>query len=434
MRPSTLANSISEDFYKRAAKVIPRGVTRPFRFLDPYPFYVKKARGTQLVDFEERVYSDFWMGHGALVLGHMHPSVTRAAREQLELGFHFGTCNEWEVKLAEQVTRLVPSVQMITFNNSGTEANMHALKLARAYTKRDKVGKFEGHFHGILETLFVGVTFPLGEPESAGHDPLSAKNTVILPFGDLDAASKIIKKEELACVITELVVGGACFPIDRDFLKGLREVCDDTGTLLIFDEVITGFRLAPGGAQEVFGVIPDLTTFGKAIGGGEFPVGAVGGRAEIMDLMNHAKHTRRSERVVQGGTYVGNPLVMRAGYEATKEYERGNVYAQINNLGQKLVKGLQDAVEDTDSNAHVTGHGSIAKLHFLKDANKTKDLRSLKTHTDAKMEREYFGHLVSAGILAMTPDEVHFYVSLPHTQEQVEKLVATTEQFLRAAP
>ena len=241
--------------------MIPRGVTRPFRFFDPHPFYTKKAYGGKLLDFEDRLYSDFWMGHGALVLGHMHPSLVEAVREQLELGFHFGTCNEWEVKLAEQVATLVPSVQMITFCNSGNEANMHAVKLARAYTKREKVAKFEGHFHGVLESLYWGVSWPLDEPESAGHDPLSAKNTVVLPFQDLEAASDIIRTEQLACVITELVVGGACFPIDGQFLKGLREICSDTGTLLIFDEVITGFGLAPGEGKELFGVTPDLTTF-----------------------------------------------------------------------------------------------------------------------------------------------------------------------------
>lgn len=192
--------------------------------------------------------------------------------------------------------QLVPSVDMVAFNNSGNEANLHALKLARAYTKRDKIGKFEGMFHGVLEPLFVGTSWPVKEPESAGHDPLSGKNTIFLENNEPDATYRTIKKRKLTCVITELVVGGATVPADKEFIKGLREVCDETDTKLIIDEVI---RLAPGGGQEAFGVTPDLTTFGKAIGGGEFPVGAVGGKREIIELIiAHIRRDRSSLCVV----------------------------------------------------------------------------------------------------------------------------------------
>jgi glutamate-1-semialdehyde 2,1-aminomutase len=412
--------------------VIPGGVTRSFRYFEPYPFYAKKAYGSKLVDFEDRVYSDFWMGHGALILGHLHPAIVEATKEQLQLRFHFGLCNEWEVKLAEQVTKLVSSVELVTFNNSGNEGNMHAVKLARAYTKRDRIAKFEGHFHGVLEPLYVGTSWPVDEPESAGHDPFSIRNTVLLPFHDPDAAYKTIRKEQVACVIVELVCGGWCFPADKELIKGLREVCDETGALLIFDEVITGFRLAPGGAQETFGVTPDLTTFGKAIGGGEFPVGALGGREDIMELMNHLKHPKKLELVMRGGTYVGNPLVMRAGYEATKIYEKRDIYRHIDRLGGKLMKGLEDAVQDTRANAHVTGYGSIVKLHFLKGTIQTKDLKSLITNADIQAEKKYFHHLVSNGILAMIPSRVHFFVSLPHKEEEVERTIAASEHFLRS--
>ena len=210
-------SKISQALYQRARKVIPGGVTRPFRFLDPYPFYGEKAHGSKLVDLEDNVYTDYWMAHGALVLGHMHPSTVKATKEQIDLGFHWGICNEWEVKLAEQVTKLFPSVKLITFNVSGNEANMHAMKLARACTKRDKIAKFEGHFHGSLESLYVGYDFPSNEPESAGHDPLSAKNTVVLPFRDADAAHKAIRKKQLACVILEIVTSGTCVPEEKEF-------------------------------------------------------------------------------------------------------------------------------------------------------------------------------------------------------------------------
>ena len=430
---ATLAKLISESLYKRAVKVIPGGVTRPLRYFAPYPFYAKKAHGSKLVDFEGRTYSDFWMGHGALVLGHLHPAVVRAAKEQLKLGCHLGVCNEWEVKLAEQVTELVPSVEMIAFNNSGNEANMHALMLARAYTKRVKVGKFEGAFHGVVESLHVGVGWPVGEPESAGQDPLSAQNTILLPSDDPNATYEMIRKEQLACVIVELVVGGATVAVEREFIKGLSEVCNETGTVLIADEVITGFRLAPGGAQEAFGITPNLTTFGKAIGGGEFPVGAVGGNAEIMTLMDNRKHQKRSELVMRGGTYVGNPLVMRAGYEATKVYAKGKFYAQIDGLGERLRKGLQKVVEETHANAYVSGYGSMAKLHLLKQQVEKHDLKSLVTNADSQREQSYFRYLSSKGIFAMTPGQVHFYVSLPHRKEEIDRTIRTTEEFLKSS-
>ncbi len=364
----------------------------------------------------------------------MHPATVKAVKEQLELGFHWGVCNEWEVKLAEQVAKLVPSVKMITFNNSGTEADMYAMKLARAYTKRDKIGKFEGHYHGNSEALYAATGWSSDGPDSAGHDPLSAKNTVVLPFHDADAAYKAIKKKQMACLIMELVTGGSNIPEEKEFVRGLREVCDDTDTLLIFDEVITGFRLAPGGGQEAFGVIPDLTTFGKAIGGGEFPVGAVGGRTEIMELMSSQKHPKKSECVAQGGTYSGNPLVMRAGYEATKVYEDRKLYAHIDGLGAKLRKGLEEVVKDTGANARVTGYGSKVKIHFPKRGARITDVKSLLLSADSATEKRYFQHLISNGIFALTQSRVHFYISLPHTEQEVDKLISTTGDFLKSMP
>ncbi len=422
----------SKEWYERAIKVIPAGVTRPFRFFEPYPLYIKKAYGSKLIDVEDREYVDYWMGHGALVLGHMPPCVVNAVKEQIELGFHFGLCNEWEVKLAEQIVKLVPSVEMVRFNNSGTEANMHAIRLARAYTKREKIGKFEGHFHGVLEQLYIAVNWPWDEPESAGIDPLSTKNTVILPFNDLDGTCKIIKKEKLACVIFEPIQGASSIPADKDFIKGIKEVCEETGTLLISDEVITGFRLAPGGGQQVLEVKPDLTTFGKAVGGGEFPVGAMGGRADIMELMDHIKYPKKSENVAQGGTYSGNPLVMRAGYKATKEYEKSEIYSYMNKLGEKLKKGLEEIIEKNNINAYVAGLGSMVKIHFLKENIKKYDLRTLVANANKEIEKKYFQYLVSNNIIAMTQGKIHFFISLPHKEEDIEKLINVTEAFIKS--
>jgi len=420
----------SQDLIKEAMKVIPAGVTRSFRYFEPYPFYVERAAEDKLYDVDGNEYIDFWMGHGALVLGHMHRVVVEAVMEQVKLGFHFGCCHEWEVRLAEKVVDLVPSIDLVRFTNSGTEANIHAVRLARAYTKRDKVGKFEGGWHGTCDPLHIGVSWPLDEPDTAGLVEGATKDTVVLRFNDLENVRKALKTEELACVIVEPVQGSSGFiPADKEFLKGLRELCDETGTLLIFDEVITGFRMAPGGGQEVYGVIPDMTTLGKAVGSGEFPVGAFGGRADIMDLMDHLKHPGKANHVVQGGTYSGNPLVTRCGYEALKEFEKGYMYPKMNRLGENARKGIEEAVERSGVNAFVTGMGSMLKLHFTKE--KPKDIRTANLTRDPNLDKQYFRYLVSHGVLAMTPSYPHFFVSLPHTEEDIDRLISLTEDFLK---
>ena len=423
--------TISQQLFERAKKVIPGGATRSFRAWDPYPFYGKKAYGSKLEDLEGNVYTDYWMAHGAEVLGHLHPAVVKAAKEQTELGFFFGTCNEWEVKLAEQMSKLVPSVEMVTFNNSGTEAILHAIKLARAYTKRAKIAKFEWHYHSVVEAIYTATNGPASGPDSAGHDPLSQKNTVVLPLHDADAAHKAIKKKDLACVWLEAFTSAYTVPEEKEFVKGLREVCTDTDTLLILDEVVTGFRTNAGGAQAEYGVTPDLTTFGKAIAGGEFPVGAVGGRSEIMELMDATKHPG-PQCVVQGGTYSGNSLVMHAGCEAMKVYEEGSMYPRMNRLGEKLMKGLEEAIKETHANARVTGYKSTVKIHFPIAGAKVTDDRSLLLSGDKEIEKKYFKFMLSKGILAMIPAIPHFYVTFPHTDQEIDSAISATRDFLKS--
>jgi len=423
--------TISQQLFERAKKVIPGGATRSFRAWDPYPFYGKKAYGSKLEDLEGNVYMDYWMAHGAEVLGHLHPAVVKAAKEQTELGFFFGTCNEWEVKLAEQMSKLVPSVKMVTLNNSGTEAILHAIKLARAYTKRAKIAKFEWHYHGVVEAIYTATNGPASGPDSAGHDPLSQKNTVVLPLHDADAAHKAIKKKDLACVWLEAFTSAYTVPEEKEFVEGLREVCTDTDTLLILDEVVTGFRTNAGGAQAEYGVTPDLTTFGKAIAGGEFPVGAVGGRSDIMELMDATKHPG-PQCVVQGGTYSGNSLVMHAGCEAMKVYEEGSMYPRMNRLGEKLMKGLEEAIEETRANARVTGYKSTVKIHFPRAGAKVTDDRSLLLSGDKEIEKKYFKFMLSKGILAMIPAIPHFYVTFPHTDQEIDSAISATRDFLKS--
>ena len=417
--------------YERAKRVLPAGVTYMIRHLEPYPFYVTRASGSRVYDVDQNEYIDYWMGHGALVLGHRHPAVMEAVRRQLDLGFHFGLCHEWEVRLAERVVRMVPSAQMVRFTNSGTEANMYAVRLARAYTKRVKIGKFEGGWHGGYDALHKGVKCPLEQPDSAGLAEGALRDTVVLPFNDLDGVTRAVKGLELACIIVEPVQGaGGFLPAEGAFLTGLRELCDETGALLVFDEVITGFRLAPGGAQELYGVLPDITVLGKALGGGELPIGAFCSSAEIMELVDHLKHPDKSEMSFHGGTYSGNPLVMRAGCAALKEYERGHVYRHIDELGERARRALEDIIEDTGADAHVTGVGSMLAIHFTKE--KPKDVRSANKPKDVEATRRYRDYLVANGIAVMSYAFPHFFISLPHSGEDIDKLLSVTERFLRA--
>ncbi|MBS7646519.1 aminotransferase class III-fold pyridoxal phosphate-dependent enzyme [Candidatus Bathyarchaeota archaeon] len=256
----------SRILYERARKVLPAGVSYAIRHFDPYPFYVARAKGGKLYDVDGNEYVDFWLGHTTHILGHSPPAVIKAVREQLEKGIHYGTAHELEIALAEQVTKMMPSAEMVRFTNSGTEANMYAVRLARAYTGRVKIAKFEGGWHGGYDALHKAVKPPYDLPESAGLTLGALDDTLVLPFNDIEGVKERLKgvEDKVAAVIIEPVLGaGGAIPVEKEFLRELREFCDQHGILLIVDEVITGFRLAPGGVQQYFGVRPDLTVLGK---------------------------------------------------------------------------------------------------------------------------------------------------------------------------
>ncbi|MCS7385384.1 MAG: aspartate aminotransferase family protein [archaeon GB-1867-005] len=420
----------SRKLYERAKKVFPAGVSYAIRFFEPHPFYVAKTKGCRVYDVDGNEFVDYWMGHGALILGHNHPLMVKAVKEAAEIGTHFGLAHEYEVKYAEQVVKMIPSAEMVRFTNSGTEANMYAVRLARAYTKRTKIGKFEGGWHGGYDALHLAVSYPFDKPESAGLTEGATKDTVILPFNDLDGVRKKFKEHELACVVIEPVIGaGGCIPAEKEFLKGLRELCDETGTLLIFDEVITGFRLAPGGGQQFYGVYPDITVLGKILGGGGLPVGAVCSRREIMELMDHTKHPDKSERVFHGGTYTANPLVSYVGYTILKELEKGYVYSHINKLGEKLMRQLEDVFQKYNFKAHVTGVGSIIGIHFTEE--KPTDARKANETKDVELTKNYHAHLLKNKIIVVKPTLPHLFLSYAHTDNEIDDFIRTTEEFVK---
>jgi glutamate-1-semialdehyde 2,1-aminomutase len=418
----------SKKLFDRANKVLPGGVSYAIRALPPYPFYINHAKGVKLFDVDGNIYTDYWVGHGALILGHAHDLLIEAVTKQLPNGTHFGFSHEHEIDLAEKVIRHIPSAEMIRFTNSGTEANMYGTRIARAYTGRNKMLKIEGGWHGGYDSLHAYVTRPYGRSESAGLNQKVIQDTYAVPFNNLEAAIEITKKNDLACIILEPVMGAAGFITpEPGYLKGLRELCDDTETLLIFDEVITGFRLGIGGAQERYNVIPDLTIIGKILGGG-FPIGAFCGKTDIMELIDHNKYPEPERRSAHGGTFTGNPVSMVAGSTTIKALENGVVYKHINRLGEDMRSGLLDIFNRSKIPASVTGIDSMFGIHFQDNPPKN---AGDTAKSDLKLTRAYFNHMLESNIIYMSPNLSHSLISSPHTKADVDAYLSATEDFFK---
>ena len=415
----------SKKLYERAKHVLPAGVSYIIRFMKPYPFYTAWARGSKLVDVDGNEYVDFWMGHHALIFGHSPPKVMKEVKRQLDRGTHYGTSHELEIALAEQVVKMVPSVDMIRFTNSGTEANMYATRLARTYTGRDRIAKFEGGWHGGYDALHKAVKPPFDVPESGGLAQAALKDTVVLPFNNIEEVRKTIKREKLAGVIIEPVLGAAgCIPAEKDFLKELKELCSDNGTLLIFDEVITGFRLAPGGVQQLFGIKADITVLGKILGGG-FPIGAVAGPQEIMERMDALRYERPTFSF-HGGTFCANPITMTAGLTTLKMLEDGKLLNQLNRQGERLRRQLSEIFDRGKEAVQVTGASSLWYTHFTKEK-----VRDINTAARADQEKlvKYHMHLIENGVFFLPAKSAS--LSTAHTKADIEKLLVETEGYLK---
>jgi glutamate-1-semialdehyde 2,1-aminomutase len=354
----------SRSLYGRALSVLPGGVNSSVRATRPYPFFVERGEGGHVIDADGNRYIDYVMGYGPLLLGHDMPDPVRAAvQRHASQGPMYGAPTEVEVELAEFVTRHVPSVEMLRFVNSGTEATVSAVRLARAYTGREKVVVMQGGYHGAQESTLVEGEGAHTHPSSPGIPDSFAEHTLTLPFNDADAADRLFAKhgDEIAAVLTEPLLGntGIVHPVEG-YHDHLRTLCDDYGSLLIFDEVITGFRV--GGlacAQGKLGVTPDVTTFGKIVGGG-FPVGAIGGRSEIVESFTPAGD------VFQSGTFSGHPVTMAAGLETLRYAAENDVYDHVNGLADRLRAGLTDIVADRAPEYTVVGTDSMFKLVFTR--------------------------------------------------------------------
>jgi len=413
----------SRKLFERAKRVLPAGVSYFIRYMEPYPFYAARARGSKLYDVDGNEYVDFWIGHCALILGHSPPRVMREVKRQLDNGTHLGTAHELEIALAEQVAKMVPSVQMVRFTNSGTEATIYATRLVRTVTQRDKIGKFEGGWHGGYDALQVAVKPPFDVSESGGLTRGALQDTFVLPFNKIESVRKVLKKEKLAAVFIEPVLGsGGGIPVQIEFLKELRELCTENGTLLVFDEVITGFRLAPGGAQEYFGVKPDVTVLGKILGGG-FPIGAIASSREIMEHMNPLLY-ERPRFSFHGGTFCANPITATAGLATLKILEDGKLIARLNKRGDKLREQLKDVFKRKGMDVQVTGLGSLWHTHFTKEP--IRDTNAVARADDKKLI-QYHMHLIESGVFFLPGKNGSLCTE--HSEADLEKLLSETERF-----
>jgi glutamate-1-semialdehyde 2,1-aminomutase len=415
----------SRILYERAKKVLPGGVSYGIRYFEPYPFYTARAKGSKLYDVDGNEYVDFWLGHTALILGHGHPVVVDAVNKQFQKGTHYGTCHELEVELAEQVAKMVPNAKMMRFTNSGTEANMYATRLARTFTGKVKIAKFEGGWHGGYDALQVGVKYPFDLPESSGLTAGATQDTIVLPYNNLEGVRERLRQEEVACIIIEPVLGaGGGVPAEKDFLQELRDYCDERNTLLIFDEVITGFRLAPGGAQQYYGVKADMVVLGKILGGG-FPIGAFCGPDEIMERLNTLVYLRPNYSF-HGGTFAGSPVTMAAGLATLRLLEDGRLIEGLNRTGARVRKELSDIFEKHKLDVQLTGAGSIFNTHFTKE--RVNDAIAAY-RADRKKLINYDLALIANGLFFLPTH--NGVLSTEHSEDDIQKLLRETQKYAK---
>ncbi|RFA97703.1 glutamate-1-semialdehyde 2,1-aminomutase [Pyrobaculum aerophilum] len=411
--------------FERAKSVFPGGVNSPARALKhlPSPLVAKAASGAYLYTDRGKLV-DYCMAFGAIILGHAHPRVKKAVEEQLEKGWIYALLTEQEVEFAERIKRHMPSVEKMRIVNTGTEATMSAIRAARGYTKRDVIIKFEGNFHGSHDYVLVKAgsgAATWGIPTSAGIPQEVARLTVVVPYNDIDAFIKAVREvgDRLAAVIVEPVAGnyGLIIP-DVEFLKALREETQRAGALLIFDEVITGFRVGLGGAQGLFGIRPDLTTLGKVVGGG-FPIGIFGGRGEVMDLV------APSGPVYNAGTYNAHPVSIAAGLAVLKELETGEPYRIANEAAERLAQGVEDVAGRLGFDVVVKRMASMFQFYFKKGDVKTpQDVRESNEKMYLKLHEIALKHGV---YLTPSQYEVNF-TSAAHGREVVEETLAALEK------
>ncbi len=417
----------NQNLFQRAVKLIPGGVNSPVRAfagVGGTPVFIKSAHGAYVVDANEQKYIDYVGSWGPMIVGHAHPDVVAAVKQRLELGLSFGAPTEVEIELAEKICEIMPSIESVRMVSSGTEATMSAIRLARGFTGRNKIIKFAGCYHGHADSLLVQAgsgILTLGVPSSAGVPDSIVQHTLVADFNRLDTVAALFEKykDDIAGVIVEPVAGNMnCVLPQADFLTGLRQLCDRYQSLLIFDEVMTGFRVALGGAQAHFAIKPDITTLGKIIGGG-MPVGAFGGRKEIMDCLAPVGS------VYQAGTLSGNPVAMTAGLATLKLIAQPDFYSKLNTTTQSLLQGLEERARAARIPFMTHQIGSMFGLFFTD--------KNIATFADVKQSnveqfKRFFHQMLAAGVyLAPSAYEAGF-VSAAHGDVEIEQTLLAAEK------
>lgn len=404
----------SEQLFEESKKFLPGGVDSPVRAIKPYPFFAKKAVGSKLIDVDGNSYIDYCLAYGPMVLGHSNPEVISEVEKQLVNGSAYGVPTEKEIELAKMVVNRVPCADMVRFVNSGTEATMSAIRLARAAKSKNKIIKFEGAYHGAHDYVLVkSGSGAAGLPDSPGVPEETTRNTLLIPFNNEEAVTELINKnkDSIAAIIIEPIMGNVGFiPPKKGFLEFLRKITLENDITLIFDEVITGFRIAQGGAQEYFNVTPDLVTFGKILGGG-FPIGAIAGKKEYMEMM------APSGSVYQAGTFNGNPISITAGLATLKQLDQ-KFYSDMNSKGNTFRESIGNILEDNNLNYQVVGLSSMFQV-YLTDKT-VLNYEDAKTANTDKFET-YFRTLLSGGVFVPPSQFECCFLSKMHSEEDMEK-------------
>ena len=427
----------SKAHFEKAKKVLPSGVESNVRYFEPYPFYVKRAKGAYIYDLDGNKIIDYALGYGPMILGHNHPTVARAAKKQIDEGTMYGASHDKAIEYIKMVRKALPSIEMFRFANSGTEATMHPLRVARAYTGRDKIAKAEGSYHGGHDYVLQCLDIPSDKLKSSSCQPaipfgkgvpkMISKLLTIYPFNDWGATEEALSRDadELAAVIIEPVqAGGGCFVPRNNYLKKLRKFTKDHGIVLIFDEVLTGFRVAFGGAQEKFDVKPDLTSIAKIAGGG-YQLAGFGGKRDIMEEIC----PKEGGNVYHGGTYNAHPVSVAAGLETLKILSKPGVYKKIDGIGDSLFNGLRDAAEDRGVDVWVESIGSLGQMYFTNH-----EVATWRDAFDADGEKwkHWFMHSLGKGVFFGVPHaDEHFFTSIVHSKEDISKSVEISDEAFR---
>ena len=421
--------------YKNSLNLFPGGISHNIRYFKPYPFFVKKAIGKYLIDVDDNRYTDYWMGHWALILGHSPKIVSLALTKQIKNGTLYGTVNNISIELADIIQKLMPKAEKMRFSTTGSEATMYAVRLARAASRKRVVAKIIGGWHGFNSSLLESVNYPFEINEGLGLD-VDNKYVISIPFNDIDASLKLLNqvKEDLACIIVEPILAGAgCIIPNNEYLQGIQEFSKKYNIIFILDEIVTGFRLSIQGAYKLYKLDPDLFTLGKIAGGG-LPIGIVCGTNEILSLCNPIdKNNKKSICSIGGGTFSSNPVTMTAGLK-TLQFLKNNqnqIYSKIDNLGEYARKELQKIFDENNIKVKITGIGSLFNIHFLND--KVKEINN--AHDVALADKEklrlYHFALISKHKIFFLPFKMGA-ISYQHSKTDIDHLLKSTSSIIES--